>query len=116
MAKLVHEIWLEDAGHGPLPSLVLAGPDGDLFRQGLAANARLVKTFEAENNYEAMTIFYAYNGWGEYRLNLPEDRTPYPEAWLERQRSRAPAAHSSEEAPAPAAPQTDPDMGDAVTS
>lgn len=85
MAKLLHEIWIEDTSFGPVPSLVLAGPDGDLFRQGLVAGARLVRTFEAENNYEALTAYYAHNGWGEYRLNLPEDKRSYPDDWRVRQ-------------------------------
>jgi hypothetical protein len=86
MAKLVHEIWVEDGPVVPLPSLCLAGPDGDAFRRTLSPQARLVHTFEAESNHEAMTIYYAYNGWGEYKLDHAADRQPYPEAWGERQR------------------------------
>lgn len=85
MAKLLHEIWVEDTSFGPIPSMVLAGPDGDTFRHGLATGARLVLTFEAGNNFEAMTAFYQYNGWGAYQLNLPDDQKPYPESWLKRQ-------------------------------
>ena len=84
MAKVVHEIWEEDGPMGPLPSICLAGPDGDNFRQGLARDARLVRTFEAESNFEAMTIYFMHNGWGEYALNFPDDRKPYPESWAER--------------------------------
>jgi hypothetical protein len=68
------------------PSICLAGPD-DNFRQGLARDARLVRTFEAESNFEAMTIYFLHNGWGEYALNFPDDKKPYPESWAERQRS-----------------------------
>jgi hypothetical protein len=99
MAKLLHEIWVEDADHGPLPSLVLAGPDGDVFRRGLGPSARLVRTFEAESNYEAMTIYYAYNGWGEYKLNLPEDKRPYPDDRRVRQGLLEPEPLTAEQVP-----------------
>jgi hypothetical protein len=98
MAKLVHEIWIEDGAHGPMPNLCLAGPDGDNFRKGLARGARLVHAFEAETNFEAMTIYYRHNGWGDYVLNVQEDQRPFPDAWLERQKQatdrRKPAAGS----------------------
>src|SRR5689334_18757885 len=89
MAKLTHEIWVEDGPVVQLPSLCLAGPDGDAFRRTLSPQAKLVHTFEAESNHEAMTIYYAYNGWGEYKLDHVADRQPYPESWGERQRGGA---------------------------
>ena len=63
-----------------------AGPDGEAFRRTLSPQAKLVHTFEAESNHEAMTIYYEYNGWGQYKLDHVADRQPYPEAWGERQR------------------------------
>src|SRR5215218_3085609 len=88
MAKLVHEIWEEDGPHGRVPTLCFAGPDGENLRK-LLKNARLVKTFEAESNFEAMTIFYQHNGWGEYALNHRPDKDPYPDSWAERQGSKS---------------------------
>lgn len=59
MARLVHEIWEEDGPDGrPLEGVRLAGPDGDRFRAALAANKRLVRTFEAGSHFEAITIYY----------------------------------------------------------
>jgi hypothetical protein len=85
MVMLRHEIWEEDGQTGALPGLCLAGPDGEAFRRSLPPDARLVHTFEAESNFEAMMIYYGFNGWGEYKLNVPEDRKPYPDAWADRQ-------------------------------
>lgn len=87
MAKLVHEIWIEERATGSLPGLCLAGPDGDAFRRMMASDARLVRTFEAETNFEAMTIYYRHNGWGDYKLNDPMDQKPYPESWARRQQN-----------------------------
>lgn len=87
MARLLHEIWHEDGPSGPLPTLCLAGPDGDHSRKSLGATARLVDTFEAGTNFEAMTIYYRHNGWGDYRIKDPMDQNPFPDSWAERQRA-----------------------------
>jgi hypothetical protein len=86
MAKLVHEIWEETDDRGQvLPSLGLAGPDGEGFRKLLREDARCVRRFEAESHFEAMTIYYRHYGWGEYTSDLAPDREPYPDHWAQRQ-------------------------------
>jgi hypothetical protein len=69
MATLVHEIWetIDDRG-GVLPSLELAGPDGDDLRKRLHEDAheegleppRCVRTSEVGSHFEAMTIYYRH--------------------------------------------------------
>ena len=94
MAKLLHEIWETMDGRGQvLPALGLAGPDGDSFRKLLHEHARedgfapprCVRTFEAENNFDAMTIYYQHYGWGAYPTDFASDRERYPEEWARRQ-------------------------------
>lgn len=82
MASLKHEIWEENGG---LKTMCLAGPDGDYVRQFLAPDARLIDTFEAESNFEAMSILYHRNGWGQYKLSVEQDQKPYPDDWADRQ-------------------------------
>lgn len=89
MAKLVHEIWEVTDDHGSLlPALCLAGPDGEQFRTLLRQeheDARCVHRFEAENHFEAMTIYHRRYGWGPYSTEMARDREPYLEEWAVRQ-------------------------------
>jgi len=82
VAILVHEVW-EDS-HG-LPSLLLAGPDGDGARELLDKPAKLVRLFEAESHFEAMQIYYAMYGRGVYTTEYAIDHEPYRSEWAERQ-------------------------------
>lgn len=94
MARLIHEIWqvLGDDGEA-LPTLCLAGPDGNGIRAMLHEEAvehgrgvpQCVGRFEAESHFEAMTIYYRRLGWGEYRTEFDQDREPYPDYWARRQ-------------------------------
>jgi hypothetical protein len=95
MAKLIHEIWeVIDASGQVLPSLGLAGPDGDDLRKILRGEAaqngqaapRCVRRFEAESHYEAMMIYYRHYGWGEYASDFAGDREPYSEELAKRQK------------------------------
>ena len=87
MAMILHEIWEQDLPNGVLPSVCLAGPDGDACRALLPKTARLVRTYEAGSHFEAMTIYYQHYGWGDYTTDIAWDREPYPQEWSERQRS-----------------------------
>jgi hypothetical protein len=85
MARLLHDVWFDPEG---LPGCVLAGPAGDSARKFYGEGSRLVHTFEAGSNFEAMQIYYAYLGRGRWESSFPEqDNAPYPEEWLAVQRS-----------------------------
>lgn len=65
-----HELWKEpDVGL----TLCLSGPRGDQARAMLGPDARLEWTCEAKSFFEAMTLFYAHMGWGEYVCAFPEE-------------------------------------------
>jgi hypothetical protein len=94
MAILIHEIWEVTDNRGKvLPSLCLAGPDGDDFRKLLREGAlkdgfaapRCVRRFQAETHFEAMAIYYRHYGWGEYTTEFTSDRQPYPDDLAKRQ-------------------------------
>jgi hypothetical protein len=95
LANLIHEIWevIDDRGQ-VLPSLVLAGPDGDAARKLLREEAgednqaapRCVLRFEAESHDEAMQLYYRHYGRGQYVSEFVCDREPYPEEWAQWQR------------------------------
>jgi hypothetical protein len=94
LATLIHEIWevINDRGEA-LPSLVIAGPDGDDIRKLLCEEAanrdqaapRCVLRFEAQSHYEAMQLYYRHYGWGHYTSEFAGDREPYPEERAQRQ-------------------------------
>ena len=52
--------------------------------------ASLVWTVEADSHFEAMSRYYEFMGWGEYKTDHEEDRQPYADDWLAVQRSSAP--------------------------
>jgi hypothetical protein len=81
---MLHELWREDdpdvVGH----TLCLAGPRGDQARAMLGENAKLIWTLEAPSHFEAMTIYYAHMGWGEYTpMDAELDGRSYAELGLE---------------------------------
>lgn len=83
MVMLLHEVWEEPDGQGNwLPGFCLAGPDGEEFRNRLAPGARCVRTFEAYTRASALHQF----GYDAARTIQQQDREPYPDEWLERQR------------------------------
>ena len=63
------------------------GPAGNAARRLLVPGSRLVWTIEASSHFEAMTLYYARMGWGEYRAEHAWDWQPYPEEWLCTRRS-----------------------------
>ena len=67
MAKLLYEIWLDPDEDGEyLAGLCLAGPEGDGFHRLLQPAAVLSGTLLAESTFDAMTLYYQRNGWGEW--------------------------------------------------
>lgn len=49
----------------------------------LGPTARIVWTVEAASYFEAMTLYYAHMGWGEYTTEHEWDRRSYAENGLE---------------------------------
>lgn len=73
---MLHELWVEEDGQ----TFCLAGPLGDSARKLLGKEAKLVWTVEAESSFEAMTKYYEYMDWGEYRSEWPDlDKRSYKE-------------------------------------
>lgn len=72
--KVVHQIWQEPGGE---TGLCLEDLRGDGFRKLLEPGAKMIHTYKAESHYEAMTIYYAFMEWGEYRTEFEIDKLPY---------------------------------------
>ena len=64
-----HELWIEPSG---AQSFVLMGPMGDDARALLEPGSRLEWTCDAASHLEAMALYYAYMGWGEYTTDFPD--------------------------------------------
>ena len=45
----------------------------------LSPEARLVWTVDAKSHFDAMTLYYEHQGWGEYTTDDPWDQTTYEE-------------------------------------
>lgn len=72
---MLHEVWIDSTG---LPQACFAGPWGDAQRALMEPGTRLIWTFEAQNYFEAMTLYWEYMGWGTYTSDFEElDRRPY---------------------------------------
>ncbi len=73
---MLHELWVEADGQ----TFCLAGPHGDGARAHLGPDAKLTWTVEASSHFEAMTLYYAYMGWGVYTTDSPDiDKQTYAE-------------------------------------
>ncbi|KDN98748.1 hypothetical protein [Pseudomonas donghuensis] len=69
------ELWMEP---DDCQTFCLAGPRGDNARALMGAGSRLVWEVEADSYFDAMSQYYAYMDWGEYRSDFPEqDKTSY---------------------------------------
>jgi hypothetical protein len=89
MRKLVHEIWEEISDAGMvLHTCCLAGPRGEACRRILAANARLLTTFEAGTHVEAMRFYNNFLGREKYATDEAADHEPYPDEWFREQEAR----------------------------
>jgi hypothetical protein len=72
---MIHELWVDPEG---FDTFCLSGKDGDAARALLPDGSRLEWTVVAGNNFEAMSAYYAYRGYGVYRSVYPEiDKQPY---------------------------------------
>lgn len=79
--NMLHELWVENETDR---TFCLAGPRGDAARKMLAPGAKLVWTVQANSHFEAMTLYYAYMGWGEYKSDYPAlDKKTYKELGFE---------------------------------
>jgi hypothetical protein len=77
MNKVLHEIWEDPEG---LSAVAYAGEKGEAARKLFKEeNMKLVHTFYASSHFEAMTVYYAYMGWGEYATEFEYDKLPYDE-------------------------------------
>lgn len=66
---MIYQLWMEpDDGQAFCPS----DPQGNSARQLLHPDAKLVWEVEAHNHFDAMTRYYAYMEWGEYKSDLAE--------------------------------------------
>lgn len=76
-----HELWEEDGG--AQLTFCFAGPRGEGARKSLGPDARLIWAVEADSHFEAMTLYYGFMDWGEYKTDYEEDKQPYPEEWAQ---------------------------------
>ena len=76
-----HELWKEDGGY----TFCFAGRLGDQARDMLEPDARLIWAVEADSHFEAMTKYYQFMNWEDYRSDFKEDKDPYPDDWVKTQ-------------------------------
>jgi len=69
-----HEVWEDPEG---LTTLCLADERGDDCRKLLEPDSKLIHTFYANSNYDAMTIYYKFMDWGTYITEFEADKEPY---------------------------------------
>lgn len=75
---MLHELWSDpDDDTGGEFMFCLAGPQGDQARSLLSPRARLVWTVDAASHFEAMTRYYAHQGWSAYTTDQEWDRISY---------------------------------------
>lgn len=77
--KLKHELWTDSGDDVADYTFCLAGPRGNDARALLSPRAKLLWTVEAGSFFEAMSAYYEFMGWGEYRTEHESDRQPYPD-------------------------------------
>ena len=76
-----HELWKEENGC----TFCLAGSMGDGARAMMDSNTKLIWTVEADSHFEAMTKYYKFMNWGEYKTEFEQDKEPYSEEWMRTQ-------------------------------
>ncbi len=77
-----HELWKENEG---CQTFCFAGSMGDGARALMDENAELICTIEADSHFEAMTKYYDFMDWGEYKTEFEQDKEPYSEKWVKTQ-------------------------------
>ncbi len=58
---------------------------GDEARAVMDENAELIWIVEADSHFEAMTKYYEFMDWGEYKTEFEQDKESYPEVWIKTQ-------------------------------
>lgn len=76
-----HELWKEENGY----TFCLAGSIGDGARASMDSGTTLIWTVEADSHFEAMTKYYEFMDWGEYKTPFEQDKEPYSEEWIKTQ-------------------------------
>ena len=77
-----HELWKEKNGY----TFCFAGSLGDQARETIEGDAELIWTVEADSHFEAMTKYYEFMDWGEYKAAFEQDKQPYPKEWVKTQK------------------------------
>ena len=72
--KRIHELWVDEEN---LNTFIFAGKYGEKARSLLSKNAKLEWTVKAENHFEAMSKYYKYRNFGEYKSDFNQDHLPY---------------------------------------
>jgi hypothetical protein len=72
--KIKHEVWLDKEG---LTCLCLSDERGNDAREMLGEGRQFIHSFYASSHFEAMTIYYQYMDWGEYKTIFEIDKEPY---------------------------------------
>lgn len=73
--KITHELWIDESDGEFL--FCHSGPAGDEARSLLEGTPKKIWECEAESHFEAMTKYYKYQGWGEYKTTHEQDYWPY---------------------------------------
>jgi hypothetical protein len=68
--NIKHEIWEDALG---ITTLKIALKRGNEFRESLDPKSKLIHTFYASTHFEAMTIYYKFMNWGEYKIDFKID-------------------------------------------
>lgn len=72
-----HELWANEDG---LDLFCLAGEHGNSTRNLLEPGYKLIWICEADSHFEAMTKYYEFRGWGEYKTDfISHDSKTYKE-------------------------------------
>ena len=64
-----HELWIENENR---QTFCLTGSHGDSARSLLDPGAKLIWACEASSHFEAMTKYYEYMRWGDYKSDCTE--------------------------------------------
>jgi hypothetical protein len=83
---LLHEIWkTSELDGGPGLMMSLATDKHDARRLLTEPNAVLAHSFRATSYFQAMQLYYDWNGWGTYHPEPGWDDIIYTPAWLKSQ-------------------------------
>ncbi len=74
MAKIKHDIWEDPEG---LTLLCFSGELGAESRKLLKPNSKIIRSFDADSHFDAMTKYYAFMDRGKYKSDFEEDKQPY---------------------------------------